>query len=42
MKFLQLIYAHYFVMMNLPPIFIKAFQALRYSTLYYLPTLFTS
>jgi hypothetical protein len=40
MKFLQLIYVHYFIVINLPPEFIKVFSALRYSTLYYLPNIF--
>jgi len=40
MKFLQLIYIHYFVAINLPPILIRVFSGLRYSTLYYLPRFF--
>lgn len=40
MRFLQLIYVHYFIVTNLPPEFIKVFSALRYSTLYYLPSMF--
>jgi hypothetical protein len=40
MKFLQLIYIHYFVVMTLPPVFAKVFAGLRYSTLYYLPRIF--
>jgi len=41
MKFLQLIYIHYFVVMTLPPVFAKVFAGLRYSTLYYLPRMFS-
>lgn len=41
MKFLQLIYIHYFVMMNLPPVLMKVFSGLRYSTLYYLPMFYS-
>ena len=41
MKFLQLLYIHYFVTFNLPPIFLKVFNGLRYSTLFYLPNLYS-
>lgn len=41
MKFLQLIYVHYFIAMSLPPEFAKVLMALRYSMLHYLPTLYT-
>jgi len=40
MKFLQIIYVHYFVIINLPPVFTKTFLAIKYSTLYYLPRMF--
>ena len=40
MKFLQLLYIHYFVIMALPPHLFKVFDALRYSTMYYLPKMF--
>jgi hypothetical protein len=41
MRFLQLIYVHYFVIMALPPHLFKVLTALRFSTLHYLPTLFS-
>jgi hypothetical protein len=41
MKFLQLLYIHYFVSFNLSPVFLKVFNGLRYSTLYYLPNLYS-
>lgn len=41
MKFLQLIYIHYFIVLTLPPIFVKVFSGIRFSTLYYLPRLFS-
>ena len=40
MRFLQLLYTHYFVIMALPPHLFKVFEALRYSTFFYLPTMF--
>lgn len=40
MKFLQLIYVHYFVIMNLPPEFTKVLTNLRYSTLDYVPSIY--
>lgn len=40
MRFLQLVYVHYFVWINLPPEFIKVFMGLKYSTLSYLPRVF--
>jgi hypothetical protein len=40
MRFLQLLYVHYFVWTNLPPEFIKVFIGLKYSTLAYLPRVF--
>lgn len=41
MKFLQILYIHYFIVINLPPIFIKVFIGLRLSTLSYLPMVFS-
>ncbi len=40
MRFLQIIYVHYFIVLNLPPLMVKSFAGLRYSTLYYLPSFF--
>lgn len=40
MRFLQLLYIHYFVIMALPPQLFKVFNALRFSTFYYLPRMF--
>ena len=40
LKFLQLIYMHYFVVMNLPPEFTKVLMSLRYSTVDYLPSIY--
>lgn len=40
MKFLQLLFIHYFVTFSLPPVFLKVFIGLRYSTLFYLPTFY--
>lgn len=40
MRFLQLLYVHYFVIMALPPHLFKVFSGLRFSTLYYLPRIF--
>ncbi len=40
MKFLQIVYVHYFIAINLPPEFTKVFMGLKYSTLSYLPRLF--
>lgn len=40
MKFLQLLFVHYFVVMILPPQLSKVLLAFRYSTLYYLPTIY--
>lgn len=40
MKFMQLIFVHYFVAMILPPQLSKVLLAFRYSTLYYLPRMF--
>jgi hypothetical protein len=40
MRFLQLLYIHYFVVVSLPPELFQVFAALRYSTMYYLPTLY--
>jgi len=40
MKFLQIMYIHYFVLINFPPIFTKTFMGIRYSTLYYIPRFF--
>ena len=41
MKFLQLLYIHYFVIMALPPHLFKVFSGLRYSTIYYLPRMYS-
>ena len=41
MKFLQIIYLHYFVAMTLPPELSKVLIALQWSTLNYLPTLYS-
>lgn len=40
MKFLQLLFIHYFVVMTLPPELSKVLIALRWSTLNYLPTVY--
>lgn len=40
MRFLQLLYVHYFVWTNFPPEFINVFIGLKYSTLSYLPRVF--
>jgi hypothetical protein len=40
MRFLQLVYVHYFLWINFPPEFIKVFTGLKYSTLSYLPRVF--
>ena len=40
MKFLQLIYVHYFVLMTLPPQFNKILFNLRYSTIDYIPSIY--
>lgn len=40
MRFLQIIYVHFFVLMSLPPKLSNVFEGLRYSTLHYLPRLF--
>lgn len=41
MRFLQLVYIHYFVAMSLPPVFVKVFSGMRFSTLHYLPRIFS-
>ena len=41
MKFLQLLYVHYFVGLILPPELGKVLTALRWSTLQYIPTLYS-
>jgi len=41
MRFLQIIYIHYFVIMALPPELTKVFNSLRYSTIFYLPDVYT-
>ena len=41
MKFLQIIYVHYFLTLNLPPEFTKVFIGIKYSTLSYLPRVFS-
>jgi hypothetical protein len=41
MKFLQIVYVHYFIAINLPPEFTKVFMGIKYSTLSYLPRLFS-
>lgn len=41
MKFLQLVYIHYFVIMALPPHLFKVFAAIRYSTMFYLPRMYS-
>ena len=41
MKFLQILYLHYFVVMTLPPLLSKSLLSLRYSTLSYLPTMYS-
>ena len=40
MRFLQLLYVHYFLVISYPPELFKIFSAMRYSTMYYLPRLF--
>ena len=40
LKFLQLIYVHFFVVMNLPPEITKLFIELRYSTVDYIPSIY--
>lgn len=40
LKFLQLIFIHYFVVMNLPPQLTKVLMELRYSTLDYIPSVY--
>jgi hypothetical protein len=41
MKFLQIVYVHYFIAANLPPEFTKVFMGIKFSTLNYLPRLFS-
>lgn len=40
LKYLQLLFIHYFVVMALPPQLSNSLKALRYSTLHYIPTLY--
>lgn len=42
MKFMQLLFVHYFVIMILPPQLSKVLLAFRWSTLNYLPTMYSS
>lgn len=41
MKFLQLIYVHYFVVMTLPPELTKILVSLRISTIDFIPAIYT-
>jgi hypothetical protein len=41
MKFLQIIYLHYFISVSLPPQMTKLFMGIKYSTLHYLPRVFS-
>ena len=41
MKFMQILYIHYFVAMTLPPQLSKVLLAFKFSTLNYLPTMYS-
>jgi hypothetical protein len=40
MRFLQLLYVHYYVIIALPPHLFKVFAGLRFSTMFYLPRMY--